>query len=110
MIGRNHDRAEFLYILLLQNLPVLVISCWALYVDSVGTVRTGSDESSVRKSVWVRRKTDVLNDAHSHGVVDYMKVDEADNVSDGASKPIKRAVHKRHARYMSGDWPPSPTS
>jgi len=94
----------------LQECRIAQVEPTPLYVDSVGTVRTGSDESSVKKSVWVRRKTNVLNDAHSHGVVDYMKVDEADNVSDGASKPIKRAVHKRHRAYMSGEWPPSTSS
>ena len=75
-----------------------------LHVDSIGTVRVGTDEKSVKNSVWVRRKVRVLNDGHDQGEVSFTHIDEADNVSDGASKPIKRAVASRHSLYLSGQW------
>ena len=62
-------------------------------------------KKSVKKSVWVRRKVRVLNDGHDQGEVSFTHIDEADNVSDGASKPIKCAVTiRRHSFYLSGQW------
>ena len=90
---------------LLQEARIAQVLPTPLYVDSVGTVRTGVSEGAVKKSVWVRRKINVLNDAYDHDEVEYTHIDEADNVSDGASKPIKKAVYKRHADYMAGRWP-----
>ena len=90
---------------LLQEARISQVLPTPLYVDSIGTVRTGESEGAVKKSVWVRRKINVLNDAYDHNEVAYTHIDEADNVADGASKPIKKAVYKRHASYMAGRWP-----
>ena len=46
----------------------------------------------------------MLNDGYEQGLADYIKVDEADNVSDGASKSVKHSVYMRHESYMSGAW------
>ena len=77
------------------------------YIDSLGCVRVATNEASCKKSVWVRRRLRVLNDGHKHGDAEYIQIDEADNVSDGYSKPIKAAVFKRHVTYLSGNWPPA---
>ena len=75
------------------------------YIDNMGTVRVGQNEGSCKKSLWAKRKVRVLNDGYEQGLADYIKVDEADNVSDGASTPVKHSVYMRHAAYMSGKWP-----
>jgi hypothetical protein len=71
-----------------------------LYCDSQSTVFVANDASSIKRSVWISRRAQVLREAVDERVVAFMKIPEADNVADGFTKVITNAVMNHHAHHI----------
>ena len=68
-----------------------------------------TNRSAPKKSTWVRRKTEELNECYEQGESDPQKIDECDNFSDPQTKYLTAKVWLRHLHYthnISGEAPP----
>ena len=72
------------------------------YMDSSSAILLGDSAGAPRRSIWIRRRIDVLTDYAEIGESRYVKIDESDNFSDGFSKPVKHDTFLRHLIYLDG--------
>ena len=66
--------------------------------------------SAPKKSTWVRRKTEELNECFEQGESDPQKIDECDNFADPQTKYLVGKVWYRHLHYthnLDGEPPPA---
>ena len=67
------------------------------------------DCAAPKKSTWVRRKSEELNECHELGRSEPIKIDECDNFADPQTKYLTTKVWLRHLHYthnISGEPPP----
>jgi len=86
----------------LQNVRVPQAEPSPYYLDSSSAILLGDSAGAPRRSIWIRRRIDVLTDYAEIGEARYVKVDESDNFSDGLSKPVKHDTFLRHLAYLDG--------
>ena len=84
---------------LLQELRVLQLQATPVFCDSLSTVFVANDAASVRRSVWLQRRAAVLRELKDIDEINFIKISERDNVSDGHTKPITRDRYQFHLRY-----------
>ena len=68
-----------------------------------------TNRSAPKKSTWVRRKTEELNECYEQGESDPQKIDECDNFADPQTKYLVGKVWARHLHYthnLEGEPPP----
>ena len=81
-----------------------------IYIDSASTVFVATNRSAPKKSTWVRRKTEELNECFEQGESDPQKIDECDNFADPQTKYLVGKVWYRHLHYthnLDGEPPPA---
>ena len=73
-----------------------------------GTIFVATNRSAPKKSTWVRRKTEELNECYEQGESDPQKIDECDNFADPQTKYLVGKVWARHLHYTHNldDEPP----
>ena len=80
-----------------------------LYIDSASTVFVAQSRGAVKKSAWIRRRSEVLTEAFDMGECDPKKIEEFNNFSDPQTKYLVYRVWARHLHYthnLPGDPPP----
>ena len=80
-----------------------------LYIDSASTVFVAQSRGAVKKSAWIRRRSEVLTEAFDMGECDPIKIEEYNNFSDPQTKYLVYRVWMRHLHYthnLAGDPPP----
>ena len=80
-----------------------------LYIDSASTVFVAQSRGAVKKSAWIRRRAEVLQEAFDMGECDPRKIEEYNNFSDPQTKYLVYKVWMRHLHYthnMEGEPPP----
>ena len=80
-----------------------------VYIDSSSTTFVASNRAAPKKSTWVRRKSEELNECHELGESVPTKIDECDNFADPQTKYLTTKVWLRHLHYthnISGEPPP----
>ena len=80
-----------------------------LYIDSASTVFVAQSRGAVKKSAWIRRRSEVLTEAFDMGECDPRKIEEFNNFSDPQTKYLVYRVWARHLHYthnLPGDPPP----
>ena len=75
----------------------------AFYLDSQTTVKVASDDAAAKKSVWVKRRIEVLHDAVKLGEIAPEHVPESDMVADPFTKYLGLTVWLRHMHYLVND-------
>jgi hypothetical protein len=80
-----------------------------IYIDSSSTTFVATNRAAPKKSTWVRRKSEELNECHELGESNPIKIDECDNFADPQTKYLTTKVWLRHLHYthnMPGEPPP----
>ena len=80
-----------------------------MWIDSSSTIFVATNRSAPKKSTWVRRKTEELNECYEQGESDPQKIDECDNFADPQTKYLVGKVWARHLHYthnLDGEPPP----
>ena len=80
-----------------------------VYIDSSSTTFVATNRAAPKKSTWVRRKSEELNECHELGESNPIKIDECDNFADPQTKYLTTKVWLRHLHYthnMPGEPPP----
>ena len=76
---------------------------------SSSTTFVATNRAAPKKSTWVRRKSEELNECHELGESVPIKIDECDNFADPQTKYLTTKVWLRHLHYthnISGEPPP----
>ena len=74
-----------------------------LYLDSRTTVLVASDDAAAKRSVWLKRRIVVLQDAVDLGEIVPIHVPESNMVADIFTKYLKLVVWQRHVAYLLND-------
>ena len=69
------------------------------FIDSSSTVFIARDQAAPKRSIWILRRSAVLQESKEQGDIDPLKIDEHDNVADDQTKPVSHATFVRHLRY-----------
>ena len=80
-----------------------------LYIDSASTVFVAQSRGAVKKSAWIRRRAEVLQEAFDLGECDPIKIEEYNNIADPQTKYLIYKVWMRHLHYthnLEGEPPP----
>ncbi len=80
-----------------------------IYIDSSSTTFVATNRAAPKKSTWVRRKSEELNECHELGESVPIKIDECDNFADPQTKYLTTKVWLRRLHYthnISGEPPP----
>ena len=80
-----------------------------IYIDSSSTTFVATNRAAPKKSTWVRRKSEELNECHELGESNPIKIDECDNFADPQTKYLTTKVWLRHLHYthnIPGEPPP----
>ena len=94
---------------LLQEARVPQERATPIWIDSASTIFVATNRSAPKKSTWVRRKTEELNECYEQGESDPQKIDECDNFADPQTKYLVGKVWARHLHYthnLEGEPPP----
>ena len=78
------------------------------YLDSLSTVFVALDEEAPKKSIWIMRRTAMIQEAVKMKEIKPIHISEYDMVADSCTKYIKHSVWARHMHYvlnLSGDPP-----
>ena len=67
---------------LLHELGILQLAGTPLNIDSQSAIYVATNESSVRRSVWIQRRVEVMQEASELGEIQPRKVDRALNRAD----------------------------
>ena len=93
----------------LQEARVSQENATPIYIDSSSTTFVATNRAAPKKSTWVRRKSEELNECHELGESIPIKIDECDNFADPQTKYLTTKVWMRHLHYthnMPGEPPP----
>ena len=93
---------------LLQEARVPQERATPIWIDSASTIFVATNRSAPKKSTWVRRKTEELNECYEQGESDPQKIDECDNFADPQTKYLVGKVWARHLHYthnLEGEAP-----
>ena len=80
-----------------------------LYIDSASTVFVAQSRGAVKKSAWIRRRAEVLQEAFDLGECMPIKIEEYNNIADPQTKYLTYKVWMRHLHYthnLEGEPPP----
>ena len=66
-----------------------------VYIDSSSTTFVATNRAAPKKSTWVRRKSEELNECHELGESNPIKIDECDNFADPQTKYLTTKVWQR---------------
>ena len=66
-----------------------------IYIDSSSTTFVATNRAAPKKSTWVRRKSEELNECHELGESVPIKIDECDNFADPQTKYLTTKVWLR---------------
>ena len=80
-----------------------------IYIDSASTVFVAQSRGAVKKSAWVRRRAEVLQEAYDLGECNPIKIEEYNNIADPQTKYLTYKVWARHLHYthnLEGEPPP----
>merc|ERR1711983_107840 len=80
-----------------------------LYIDSASTIFVAQSRAAVKKSAWIRRRAEVLQEAFDLGECDPIKIEEYNNFADPQTKYLNHKTWSRHLHYthnLDGDPPP----
>ena len=69
-----------------------------IYIDSSSTTFVATNRAAPKKSTWVRRKSEDLNECHELGESNPIKIDECDNFADPqtSATPCVRLASSAH--------------
>ena len=84
----------------LQNLRIQLGRAVPLYFDSRSTVFVVSSDTSVKKSAWLIRRVDVLQEAVEHGSIQPIHISERDMAADPFTKYLSLHVWIRHMHFV----------
>ena len=73
------------------------------YLDSKTTIYVANDDAAAKKSVWLKRRVDVLHDCVGLGEVTPLYLSEKDMAADPMTKYLPYAVWLRHMNYIIND-------
>ena len=90
---------------LLQELHIRLGVPTVFYLDSQTTVKVASDDAAAKKSVWVKRRIEVLHDAVTLDEISPEYIPESDMVADPFTKHLAVNVWLRHTHYLMNDDP-----
>ena len=92
----------------LQNLRIQLGRPVVFYVDSASTAFVVRSDTSVRKSAWLIRRVEVLQEACAEGFLQAQHIGEGDMCADPFTKYLVVGVWARHMHYLLnkvGDLP-----
>ena len=84
----------------LQELSIRLGMATPYYLDSRSTTFVASTDIAVRKSVWLQRRADVLQEAVEYHEIRPIHISEADMVADHFTKYLPTSVYVRHKHYL----------
>ena len=87
---------------LLQEIHIRQGVPTAFYLDSASTVFVATDDTAIKKSVWLIRRACVLEDGVVHDEIEPLHITERDMAADILTKYLVFAVWTRHVHYSSG--------
>ena len=91
-----------------QELSIRLGEPTPFYLDSLSTVFVALDEEAPKKSIWIMRRTAMIQEAVKMKEIKPIHISEYDMVADSCTKYIKHSVWARHMHYvlnLSGDPP-----
>ena len=91
---------------LLQEARVPQVAASPTYIDSASTVFVAKGRAAPKKSAWIRRRVEVLNDNFEEGEADPIAIE--DNFADPQTKRLTYKPWERHRHYthnLPGDPP-----
>jgi hypothetical protein len=90
----------------LQELNILQGAKVPFYLDSLSSVFVSKSDTAIKKSAWLIRRADVLQDGVKHGDIRPMHISERDMAADPFTKYLTYPVWKRHMDYiLNVTWP-----
>ena len=90
----------------LQELHVLQGAKVPFYLDSLSSVFVTKSDTAIKKSAWLIRRADVLQDGVKHGDIHPIHISERDIAAVPLTKYLSLAVWKRHMDYIHNTtWP-----
>ena len=95
----------------LQELRIQLGIPLPFYLDSITTVFVSTSDTAIKKSVWLIRRAEVLQEGVSNGDLHPIHISERDMCADPMTKYLPQAVWARHMHYMlnkPGPVPPYP--
>jgi hypothetical protein len=84
----------------LQELRIRLGKPVPFYLDSMTTVFVSTNDTAVKKSVWLIRRVAVLTDAVKHNQIRPLHVRDPDMIADAMTKYLTFTVWNRHMGYM----------
>ena len=85
----------------LQELHIRQGVATPFYLDSSSTVYVATDDTAIKKSVWLIRRACVLEDGVTHDEIEPIHISERDMAADILTKYLVYAVWSRHVRYIT---------
>ena len=73
------------------------------YLDSRTTVLVAGDDAAAKKSVWLKRRIDVLQESVTLREIDPQHIPEYNMVADIFTKYLKQSTWARHCDYLLND-------
>ena len=84
-----------------------------VYIDSSSTTFVATNRAAPKKSTWVRRKSEELNECHELGESNPIKIDECDNFADPQTKYLTTVrcgcgtcTTRTTSQVSRHQWPP----
>jgi hypothetical protein len=92
---------------LAQEIGITMEQPTPVYCDSASCIFVANKTGAVKRSLWNVRRAAVLREAVDMHEVAFCKVPEADNVSDGFTKPIPHTAWTHHMEYIAPHYDPT---
>ena len=95
----------------LQEVRVQLGAALPFYLDSVTTVFVAASDTAIKKSVWLIRRAEVIQEGVSNEELCPIHISERDMCADPMTKYLPQAVWSRHMHYLlnkAGAVPPYP--
>ena len=68
--------------------------------DSQTTIFVANDETAIKRSIWIRRRSAILREGVDDGEIEPVKIDQSLNAADVLTKYLVFAIWKRHVWWM----------
>ena len=78
------------------------------YKDNIGVVHVSKDESAVKRSAWIRRRSKVIQEANDLGVCNSLHIPDLHNAADVDSKSVTQLRYRWHLHYRHNLPGPAP--
>ena len=85
---------------LIQECHIPQSAATAIFLDSMTTIYVANNDTAAAKSLWLRRRVDILHTHQENGAVVYNKVAEEFNPADVYTKYLTYDRWKRHMKVI----------